>query len=141
MPEAATTGGSAAAFRACERLDTERALLYLDLIGSSLNDIARAAFEDLMAINYEFQTDFAKKYSEKLVAAESAARSKGLADGRAEGRAEERAKSILAVLEARGIKIGAGQQQRVLACADLDTLDRWIRRAATVAKADELFHD
>jgi len=49
-----------AALEACRGLDAKRALFYLDLVGISLGDVARAAFKDLMISNYEFQTEFGK---------------------------------------------------------------------------------
>lgn len=106
-----------AAFDACRHLDDARAMLYLDLVGISLNDIARAAFEDLMATgNYEFQSDFAKKH-----------------------RAAGKAGAVVAFLRARGIALTNDEENRILACSDLELLDRWIRKAATVSTADELF--
>ena len=98
-------------------------MLYLDLIGISLGDVARVAFEDLMAQgNYEFQSDFAKKH-----------RAAGMAAGKAEG--------VLQVLDARGVAVSAEHKARVLGCADVAILDRWIRKAVTVASAEELFVD
>ena len=112
-----------AAFEACRRLDDERALLYLDLVGISLSDIARTAFEDLMANgNYEFQSDFAKRH-------------------RAAGRAEGEARSVLKFLAARGISVSEEQKERILACVDLAVLDRWVEKAVTATTADELFTD
>ena len=116
-----------AAFEGCRRLDDERALLYLDLVGISLSFIARTAFEDLMASgNYEFQSDFAKKHR---------------AAGRAEGEATGEARAVLKVLDARAITVSAEQKARILACANLDVLDRWIGKAVTATSADELFAD
>lgn len=41
----------------------------------------------------------------------------------------------------RGVTVSAEQKARVLDCTDTATLDRWIRRAVTVARAEELFTD
>jgi hypothetical protein len=60
------------------------------------------------------------------------------AEGRAEGRTEGVAKSILSVLEARGVAISPSRRQEILACSDLDRLDRWLRRAAFASSADEV---
>jgi hypothetical protein len=110
-----------AAFAACRRLDDARAMLYFDLIGISLGDAARAAFEDLMAQgNYEFQSDFARKH-------------------RAAGKADGEATAVLTILDARGIAVSPEQKARILGCADVVLLDRWIRKAVTVASAEELF--
>lgn len=48
------------------------------------------------------------------------------------------AESILVVLEARDITVPDDVRERIEACTDPRTLDRWIRRAVTVATADEL---
>ena len=116
-----------AAFEACRGLDDDRAMLYLDLVGISLSDVARAAFEDLMATgNYEFQSDFAKKHR---------------AAGRAEGLALGEASAVITVLRTRGIALSAEHEKRILACADLDTLREWIQKAVTVGAVEELFAD
>ena len=57
---------------------------------------------------------------------EAAAESKGMA------------KVLLDVLEVRGIAVTPAQQQEILRCDDLDRLDRWSRRAALAASADEV---
>jgi predicted transposase/invertase (TIGR01784 family) len=63
-----------------------------------------------------------------------AAREEGEARGEARGRAE----GILAVLEARRIPVPDAVRERVRACADLATLDRWLARAATCASAEQV---
>ena len=47
------------------------------------------------------------------------------------------AKSILEVLETRGIVVSPEQRQEILRCADLDRLRHWLRRAVLAATADE----
>jgi hypothetical protein len=62
--------------------------------------------------------------------------------GRAEGEARGRAAAVLAVLavlEARHIAVTTGQRDRIERCGDLSVLDLWLRKAATVADARELF--
>lgn len=56
-----------------------------------------------------------------------------------QGRAEARASTVLEVLEARGLAITPAQREQILGTKDLDTLTRWVRRAATVASAHVLF--
>jgi hypothetical protein len=63
----------------------------------------------------------------------------GRAEGRTEGRAEGLAAAILAVLEARGIRVTKAARDRIVRCTDAAELDRWVRRAAVVQKAAELF--
>jgi hypothetical protein len=55
------------------------------------------------------------------------------------GRAEGLAAAVLAVLEARGIRITKAARDRIARCTDAAELDRWVRRAAVVQKAAELF--
>ena len=103
------------------RARQERALLYFDLLGVSLGDAARTAFEELMNRGtYEYQSDFAKKH-------------------RAAGKAEGKALSVLQFLEARGVSVSAEQREHVLACTDIPTLEGWVRKAATAASAEDLF--
>ncbi len=75
-------------------------------------------------VQYEYQSEFVRKY---------------VFQGRDEGRAEAKAADVLVVLEARGIEIPDAVRARVAACTDLDQLDAWVRRAVTVASADDLF--
>jgi hypothetical protein len=60
----------------------------------------------------------------------------GWARGRAEGRAEGAARSILTVLEVRGLAVSAAQRQE-MSCRDLNRLDGWFRRAVLASSADE----
>lgn len=73
--------------------------------------------------DYNFTSDFARKY---------------LAEGRAEGRAEGEAKSILTVLDARGIEVPDQVRETITSCDDLDQLQKWLRRALEINRADEL---
>ncbi len=59
--------------------------------------------------------------------------------GEARGEARGEAKSVLTVLEARGIAISETQLRQILECTDLDRLSEWVRKAVTVTNADELF--
>jgi len=49
------------------------------------------------------------------------------------------AKSILRVLERRGVAVSADQRQEILSCTDLDRLNHWLDQAALAATADEVF--
>ena len=61
--------------------------------------------------------------------------------GLEKGRAESKAEAVFAVLQARKIRISKAARERIQHCSDIAVLDRWIRRAATVEKAAELFDD
>ena len=52
--------------------------------------------------------------------------------------AAAKAKTILLVLEARGLAVSPSQQEEILRCDDLDRLDHWARRAALASSAGEV---
>ncbi|MFY0523857.1 Rpn family recombination-promoting nuclease/putative transposase [Archangium gephyra] len=54
-------------------------------------------------------------------------------EGREEGRIQGRAESVLRILTARGVPVGDEERQRILACTDVTTLDRWFDRALHAA--------
>jgi len=64
---------------------------------------------------------------------------KGRNEGRSEGRSEGLAAALISVLEARGIRITKAERERIAACGDSAVLEGWVRRAALVQKAAELF--
>jgi hypothetical protein len=66
-------------------------------------------------------------------------RAEGQAVGRAEGRAQERAEGVLRILEARGITVDKRTRKLVLGCSDLDTLDRWFKRALSATSLSDLW--
>ena len=103
--------------------DADRRTVYYDLVEAALSEAARKAFQ-MLPQGYEWQGETART---------SAA--KGEAKGRAEGKAED----VLEILDARDIAITEPQRRRVLACTDLELLRQWVRRAATITTADELF--
>jgi hypothetical protein len=61
------------------------------------------------------------------------------AEGRAEATAKATAKAVLAFLEARDIEVPDDLRARIISCTDLELLDAWVRRAATVESAGDLF--
>jgi hypothetical protein len=109
-----------AALAAARGLDDERSKLYADLVLASVDEAARAILEALMASgNYEYQSDFARRY---------------VAQGRAEGRAH----ALLAVLAARGISVPEDVRTRIVSCTELARLDAWLAHAVTAASAAEV---
>jgi hypothetical protein len=69
----------------------------------------------------------------------SAFAQKHYGDGLAEGRLENEREAVLDVLAARELALTQVEQKRVLDCSDFDQLKTWLRRAATVPKASDLF--
>lgn len=132
-----------AALAAAQRLDEARARLYVEMVESSLNNAARAALKKLMQSGeYEYQSDFARKYYAQGF-------EEGLQQAREERRQQRLEKefkdgwviSILEVLDGRGVALDAEARQRIQACADLAQLKIWLRRALTVRNAEELFSE
>lgn len=105
-------------------IDLDHADLYYDVVLAALPKAASDYLEALMSTSYEYQSDFARRT---------------IAQGRAEGRTEGRAEAVLAFLDARGIVVPEDERTRITACTDLDQLDVWVRRAATVTTSRELF--
>ena len=64
-----------------------------------------------------------------------------LTAGRTEGRVEGLGVAVIAVLEARGIRMTKAARERIAQCSDAAQLDRWVRRAAVVQKAAALFDE
>jgi hypothetical protein len=111
---------AAVALSAARQLDAERASLYFDLVFASVQGTARLALEALMAAkNYEYQSDFAKRYF-------------------GQGKAEGKAQSVLAVLSARGIDVPDNARARILECTDIAQLDAWLARAVTASAASDV---
>lgn len=109
-----------AALNAARQLDDNRAALYVDLVLAHISGATRALLEELMASrNYEYQSDFARRY---------------FGEGRAEGEAE----AILKVLATRNIDVPADARERILSCKDLALLDTWLTRAVTARNASEV---
>jgi len=112
---------ASAALTAAAKLDDERASLYADLIYAYVGPTARKVLEASMGLeNYEFQSDFAKRFI-------------------AEGRAEGRRSTLLAVLDARGLRPTDAQRQHIEACDDLDLLEQWARAAVNASSIAVLF--
>ncbi len=59
----------------------------------------------------------------------------GVQHGEARGKAE----GVLMLLSSRNIAVSDVERARILACTDLEALDRWLVCAATAASVAELF--
>jgi hypothetical protein len=112
----------------CEALNVlshEDGKLYDDYARSLFSDAARRLLEEIVKIEeYQWQSDFALEHQ---------------SIGRTEGRAEGEAKAVLLVLQARKVCVSQEARERIMSCTDLEQLERWLERAATVGTLDELF--
>lgn len=70
--------------------------------------------------NYQYQSDFARKY---------------VAEGKAIGLVE----ALLAIFESRGLVISRQDRRRIEASTDIGQINAWIRKAVSVASVDDLF--
>ncbi|GIH72643.1 hypothetical protein Mth01_48960 [Sphaerimonospora thailandensis] len=112
-------------------LEAEQAELYLHYVLDKLPDVAQKHMKELMTMNNDLlkrAKDLARPYVTDWID-----------QGRQEGLAEGEAKAILTVLDARGMEISPETRDRITRCNDLDLLTTWVRRAATVNSADEIF--
>ncbi|MEU9840864.1 hypothetical protein AB0C69_16745 [Actinomadura sp. NPDC048032] len=103
--------------------DEENGRLYTDLVMGVLSKGARKILEGYVkagAAGYKFKSEPFRR-------------------SHAEGQAEGEAKSVLKVLEARGLSVSDDVRERVLACTDPEQLDQWLVRAVTAERADQLF--
>lgn len=78
---------------------------------------------------YEYQSEFARKYF-----------GQGLAEGRGEGR-EALVRSLLRILDHRGLVLSSDDRKRIESCPDLATLERWMDRALDIEVASDLFDE
>jgi hypothetical protein len=105
-------------------LSSDTGALYHDYVLSRFSDAARKLLEDTMKLSdYEWQSEFALRH---------------IAEGEAKGEARGEAKSVLLVLDARGIPVPEDLRERITGCSDIGQLERWVQRAAVVDSAEQL---
>lgn len=93
--------------------------VYFDLIKATLSEAARKAFEMLPA-TYEYQDESLRRSYHR-------------------GEARGEAKSILNILDARGIAVSESEKNAIWECSDSAKLESMVRKALTVQSAAELF--
>jgi len=119
---------AAAVLPAIRELDDEKARFYGDLVLSCLNDAARRALETMMK-DYEYQSDFAKKYV-----------AQGRQEGRQEGRKEGELNLLLRQLRARFGELPAATVARIEA-ADTAEIEQWGERVLSAMTLADVFDD
>ncbi len=142
-------------------VDPAHARLYADIVIAALPAAARNHLEALVKslLGYEYQTEFVQRWAAadeaRRLADEEAARAAGMAEGLAEGVAQGlaegvaqgvaqgevsgQAAALLMVLDARGLAIPDQARTRITGCTDVAELQRWVRRAATADRVEDLF--
>ncbi|KOG47826.1 hypothetical protein ADK38_45780 [Streptomyces varsoviensis] len=63
----------------------------------------------------------------------------GYVESFVEGFFEGTAKSVLTVLDQRGIEVSDTTREHVATCRDIETLTPWLTRVGTADSADEIF--
>lgn len=58
---------------------------------------------------------------------------------RAPGRLQEAPRSLLLVLDARGLSVSPDLYERIMSTTDLDTLHNWVVRAVTASSIEDVF--
>jgi predicted transposase YdaD len=79
-----------------------------------------------------------RSYAEELI---EQGVQQGLARGREEGLTRGRAEGVLRILTARGVRVDETARQRILACTEVVTLDRWFDRALNATTLSEVLDD
>jgi len=87
--------------------------------------------EVLMESREYYQDLFPEAFQQGLSEGENRGEARGRAEGETRGRAAGLALALLSVLSARDLAVSDAERQRILACAEPATLERWVRRAAT----------
>ena len=115
-------GIAALAQRVSGDLDTEHARLYFDLIHHSLSEAARRVLRDMMPANYQYQSDFARKY---------------YGQGKAEGKAEGISDIVRKLLSLRFGPLDEATRSRIAAAssAQLEEVAERLLTAPTLAAA------
>jgi flagellar biosynthesis/type III secretory pathway protein FliH len=120
------------------QLDESRSSLYVDLILHSLGTAAREALQAMDLKNYQYQSDFARKYHSAGIAE---GKKEGLEEGRQEGLAhgvrEGRAALVTRQLEKRFGLLTPQARQRIetATIADLDAIGERLLTANTLDDA------
>jgi hypothetical protein len=124
-----------AAIAASIGLDPDRSVLYFDMVLASLSEAARNSLQAMDPANYEFQSEFAKRYlSRGRAEGEAKGRTEGEAKGRTEGEAKGRTEG-----EAKGRTEGEAKllsKQLTLKFGPLDDATTQRLRAASTAEIE-----
>lgn len=125
-----------AVMKVIPQVDSDNTQVYLHLFDEVLSEALRQALKERIAKMQDPYADVPEIFRGMI---DIWARDKALARSKTEGKAEGRAKSLLQVLEVRGVAVTAEQRERILRCEDEAVHEQWLTRAITARTADELF--
>jgi predicted transposase YdaD len=123
-----------AAQLASVNLDEDRSKLYCDLILNSLHEVARQALLTMNPANYEYQSDFARRYvAQGIEEGIERGMEKGIERGKLQGRAD-------LVIRLLGVRFGAISEDiklRIAAASltELDAIGERLLSAKTLQEA------
>ncbi|MFI7627622.1 hypothetical protein [Microbispora rosea] len=100
-------------------LDREHRTLYLNYVFRSLPEVTIKRLEEMVTTIRDFE-DLGKKYFSHWVA-------------------EGQIKTILNVLDSRGLEVSDDTRERIQRCEDTNQLDAWARKVGTITSVEELF--
>jgi hypothetical protein len=106
---------------------------YLHWIG---NKATREAADQVLhsVMDAQRAEELMRSYAEELI-------EQGLEKGREQGLLQGRAEAVLRILAARGVHVGDEARQRILACTDMATLDRWLDKALTATTLSDVLEN
>jgi hypothetical protein len=123
------------ALAASEGLDAERVPLYVDLVFNYISEAARRALQAMKPANYEFQSEFARRYF-SLGKAEGEAKGKaeGEVKGKVEGKVEGKAELLIRQATLKFGPLAQQVQARIHAttAAELDEMAERLLEATTL---------
>jgi hypothetical protein len=115
-------------------LPEERRRLYYEITFAILREAVKSGY--LESVMLDHLTD---KYKNVMHALYEEGLADGISKGKANGKAEGKADDILMVLRTRGFALPEEVSRRILACQDIEQLNRWLLRAITLSRLEDLF--
>jgi flagellar biosynthesis/type III secretory pathway protein FliH len=124
----------------CTDLPTLDRWLERALSVTSLDELSPSVGRSVAGLAMEppYQKFFTEAHRRAYDQGEAKGKAKGEAKGKAKGEAKGKAKALVMFLKQRGLAMTDEQQQQLVTCTDLPTLDRWLERALSVTSLDEL---
>ena len=120
------------AIRAASALPRHIGKLYYELLDSLLSPAGRETLKEIMATHPTYRSPLVREFIEE-------GRREGERDGERKGALKAFRSTLRSILRARRIVLTAGQRERVAACSDEASLQRWILRATNAKTAAGVF--
>lgn len=124
-----------ASFAALAQFDQEAANVYLQIIYEALREPMRKALEAMMERIHAEEVNL-PPFAKKLIARGEAL---GEERGKLEGKLEGKREALLLLVKRLGLTLSEEQRERIAACDDVTTVDRWLDRVVGAKSVDDLF--